>query len=58
MIEKNTEKIYDIILSIFIGIILALMIDKLFQKPRTVTIYKNTPPPMSSINDNSVSNSD
>jgi hypothetical protein len=39
MIDKKTEYIYNIILSIFLGIIIALAFDSLFDKPRIVDIY-------------------
>lgn len=39
MIDPNIERIYDIILSIFLGIILVLLFDKLFEKPRIVNVY-------------------
>lgn len=39
MIDKKTEYIYNIILSIFLGIILALAFDSLFDKPRIIDVY-------------------
>lgn len=39
MIDPNIEKIYDIILSIFLGICFVLLFDQLFEKPRIVNIY-------------------
>lgn len=39
MIDKKTEYIYNIILSIFLGIILAFAFDSLFDKPRIVDVY-------------------
>lgn len=39
MIDKKTEYIYNVILSIFLGIILAVAFDSLFDKPRIVDIY-------------------
>ena len=41
MIDPSLEKIYDIILSIFLGIVLVIMFDQLFDKPRIVNIFKN-----------------
>ena len=40
MIEKNKEHIYNITLSIFFGIVVAILFDKLFEKPRIINIYK------------------
>ena len=39
MIKPEIEKIYDIILSIFLGIMLILFFDKIFDNPRIITIY-------------------
>jgi hypothetical protein len=39
MIDPDTTYIYNIILSIFLGIILAIMFDSLFEKPRIIDIY-------------------
>lgn len=40
MIDPYIENIYDIILSIFLGIILILFFNKMFDSPRIITIYK------------------
>jgi hypothetical protein len=40
MIESNTEHNYDIILSFFLGIIIAILFDFFYQKPHTSIIYK------------------
>jgi hypothetical protein len=39
MIDKHTENIYNIILSIFLGIIVAIAFDSLFDKPRIIDVY-------------------
>jgi hypothetical protein len=39
MINKETERIYDIILSIIIGIIFVIIFDRLFDKPVTTMIF-------------------
>lgn len=41
MIDKKTEYIYNIILSIFLGIVLAVAFDSLFDKPRIIDVYLN-----------------
>ena len=41
MIDPTIESIYNIILSIFLGIIMVVLIDQLFKKPRIITIYKH-----------------
>tara|TARA_B110000908_G_C9991629_1_gene330040 strand:+ start:285 stop:446 length:162 start_codon:yes stop_codon:yes gene_type:complete len=38
MIDKNLEKYYDKILSIFIGVITVLIIHNLYDYPRTIII--------------------
>ena len=40
MIEPNIENIYNIILSLFLGIIVALIINEFYQKPITQILYK------------------
>jgi len=40
MTNKNCEKPYNILLSLFVGVMLALFIDSLYTKPRIVNIYK------------------
>ena len=40
MINKETEYIYNIILYIFLGILIALSIDNMFEKPRIYNVYK------------------
>lgn len=40
MIDKKTEYIYNIILSIFLGIIVACGFNSLFDKPRIIDVYK------------------
>jgi hypothetical protein len=40
MIKPDIENIYNIILSIFLGIIIAIIINEFYQKPITQTIYK------------------
>ena len=39
MIEKHLEELYNIILSIIVGIISVYLIDMLFEKPRIVNVY-------------------
>jgi hypothetical protein len=39
MIEPITEHYYDILLSVFLGIICALVINQLFANPRTPIIF-------------------
>jgi len=41
MIDKKTEHIYNVILSIFLGIIIAIAFDSLFDKPRIIDVYVN-----------------
>lgn len=41
MIDKYTENIYNIILSIFLGIILVMIFDKLFDRPRVINLYES-----------------
>jgi hypothetical protein len=43
MIDKSTENIYNIILSIFLGIIFVILIDQCFEKPRIFDIYVDKP---------------
>ena len=40
MIDKKMENIYNIILSIFCGIIISIIFNSLFSKPITTTYYK------------------
>lgn len=40
MIDPHTEHIYNIILSIVIGILIVLFIDQLFDKPAVIEIDK------------------
>jgi hypothetical protein len=40
MISKENELLFDIILSIFVGIFLVLMINSLFDSPRIINIYE------------------
>ncbi len=39
MIDSKTEYIYNIILSVFLGIMMVLAINSLFMFPRTVEVY-------------------
>ncbi len=39
MIDPNIERMYDIILSMFLGLFLVLLFDRLFEKPRIVNVY-------------------
>lgn len=41
MIDPNVEKIYNIILSIFLGIVVVMIFNQLFDSPRVITLYKN-----------------
>lgn len=43
MIDEKTDHIYNIILSIVLGIILVLLFDSLFIKPRVINIYMDKP---------------
>jgi ABC-type phosphate transport system permease subunit len=40
MIDPENEKIYNILLSIFLGIFMAIIINEFYQKPITQIIYK------------------
>jgi hypothetical protein len=40
MIDPKTNSLYNKILSIFLGIVVVLFINKLFRKPRVVIIYE------------------
>jgi hypothetical protein len=40
MIEPNMEHKYNIILSIFLGIVIIILIDQNINKPIVATIYK------------------
>lgn len=42
MIDKNMEPYYNIILSIFLGILSICVLNSLFDKPRTIVMYKQT----------------
>lgn len=39
MINPETEKIYNIILSIFLGVVIAFAINSLFDSPRIINVY-------------------
>ncbi len=39
MIDKRLEPYYDIMISIFLGVILILSINMLYDSPRTFVIY-------------------
>lgn len=39
MIDKDTEYIYNIILSIFCGIVFSILVNQCFEKPRIFNIY-------------------
>lgn len=39
MIDKKTEYIYNIVLSIFLGIVFAITVNSLFDKPRIIDVY-------------------
>lgn len=41
MISPEKDHFYNIILSIFFGIILVIIFNSLFDSPRSVIIYKN-----------------
>lgn len=41
MIDPKIENIYNIILSLFLGIVVALVVNELYKKPITIIIYKN-----------------
>jgi hypothetical protein len=43
MIDKNLEPLYDILFSIFIGIVLVLALYNLYDNPRTITITDSNP---------------
>jgi|LakMenEpi03Aug12_release.lakeMendotaPanAssembly.Ray.scaffolds.fasta_scaffold4269990_1 hypothetical protein len=40
MIDSKTEYIYNILLSVFFGIVIVLIFDQLFDKPRIIDIYE------------------
>lgn len=42
MIDPNTEHTYDIILSIFIGIIIAFIINMLYDNQRSITVTNSS----------------
>lgn len=39
MIDKETERIYNVMLSIILGIVFVIIFDRLFDKPVTTTIF-------------------
>lgn len=41
MITKENEYLFNVILSLFFGIMFVIMSDKLFDSPRVITLYKN-----------------
>lgn len=41
MITEENEYIFNIMLSIFLGIMCVIMFDQLFDSPRIVDIYRN-----------------
>lgn len=43
MIDPKIEYIYDIILSLFIGIIIAIVFSQLFENPIVLIVYKKNP---------------
>lgn len=43
MIEKHKDYLYNIILSIFIGIMIILLLDQIYEKPRVVTVNTDKP---------------
>ena len=43
MIDQRFEYIYNVLLSIFLGIIIVLIIDRFFVKPRIKNVYMSNP---------------
>lgn len=41
MIDKHTEHIYNIILSIVLGVLVVLFINQLFVSPQVIKVDKN-----------------
>lgn len=41
MIDQITERYYDIMLSIFMGIVLILILNSFYDSPRVIIIDKN-----------------
>lgn len=39
MISKENENLYNIILSIFFGILFVILLDQCFDKPRIFNVY-------------------
>jgi len=39
MISKENENLYNIILSIFLGILFVILLDQCFDKPRIFNVY-------------------
>ncbi len=40
MLNSKMEAIYNILLSVFLGVILALCINKMYLSPRVIEVYK------------------
>ena len=43
MIDKTMEPYYDILINIFMGIIIVLILNSLYDQPRTILVKKNEP---------------
>lgn len=43
MIDKNLEPYYDILFSVFMGIVIILILNSLYDAPRTVTLENSEP---------------
>jgi hypothetical protein len=41
MIDKICEPYYDIMISIFFGVMIIIIINQLYDQPRTVEIYRD-----------------
>lgn len=39
--EMTQEYVYNVLLSIFLGILIVLIFDQLFERPRVIYIYKD-----------------
>ena len=41
MIDKRIEPYYDIMISIFLGVVLVLTINTLYESPRTIIVFSD-----------------
>jgi hypothetical protein len=58
MIDPRVESIYNVVLTIFLGIVMVLLFDQMFSQPRIVEIYLDShDEDFTSVNTNCFSNS-